>query len=50
MAGDYALSYPDFALSVHTSGWLCQIRLTNPGEFEVLLGKEAYEKLTAESS
>ncbi|CAO1618007.1 unnamed protein product [Parajaminaea phylloscopi] len=36
--------------SPEKDGWLCQIRLTNPAEFEALLGKEAYEKLTDESS
>jgi glycine cleavage system H lipoate-binding protein len=28
------------------AGWLCQIRLTNPAEFETLLDEGAYKKLT----
>ncbi|CAO1631557.1 unnamed protein product [Jaminaea pallidilutea] len=36
--------------SAEDEGWLCQIRLTNPSEFDALLGKEAYEKLTEDAS
>ena len=35
--------------SPETDGWLCKIRLANPGEFEALLSKEAYAKFTEDS-
>jgi glycine cleavage system H protein len=28
-----------------TIGWLCQIKLTNPADFETLLTAEAYQKI-----
>jgi glycine cleavage system H protein len=27
------------------TGWLCQIKLTNPADFETLLTAEAYQKI-----
>ncbi|CAO1616631.1 unnamed protein product [Sympodiomycopsis kandeliae] len=36
--------------SPEEKGWLCKIRLHNPNEFEALLERGAYEKLTDEAS
>ncbi|PWN26695.1 hypothetical protein BDZ90DRAFT_253356 [Jaminaea rosea] len=36
--------------SPEKDGWLCQIRLLNPSEFETLIEKDAYQKLTDEAS
>jgi glycine cleavage system H protein len=33
-----------------SSGWLCRIQLSHPGEVEHLLTKEAYQKLIASSN
>lgn len=30
---------------LHHTGWLCQIKLTNPSDFETLLTAEAYKKI-----
>ena len=38
----------DWAVGGHL-GWLCQIQLGNPAEFEVLLDEEAYKKLSEDA-